>query len=161
MFTVAALALALAESLLPPLLPFAPGAKMGLCNVVTLIALVLLGYADAYLILALRCLLASVFGGNLAALMYSVPAGFASLTVQVILYRFAIKFVSIAGISFFGAVTHNAVQVGVASLIVQTNLTAMLPLMLAASIIAGLAVGVAAFFAIKYIPQKFFVKERI
>ena len=145
MFTVAALALALAESLLPPLLPFAPGAKMGLCNVVTLVALVLLGYADAYLILALRCLLASVFGGNLAALMYSVPAGFASLTVQVILYRFAIKFVSIAGISFFGAVTHNAVQVGVASLIVQTNLTAMLPLMLAASIIAGLAVGVAAF----------------
>ena len=158
-FTAAALILNLIESLLPPLLPFAPGARMGLSNLVTLVAAILLGYADAYVILLVKCLLASLFGGNVTALTYSIPAGIISLTVQIFLYHFAVRFISVMGISFIGAVLHNAVQVVVASIMVQTNLTLMLPMMLAASIIAGLTVGIAAFFVIKYLPPKFYTTE--
>lgn len=154
LMTAVALLLNLVESMLPPMLPYAPGAKIGLGNLVTLVAFVLLGYADAYLILALRCLLASVFGGNVSALIYSVPAGFISLAVQILLYHFLFGFVSIMSISFAGATVHNAVQVAVASAVVKTNLMAMLPFMLAASIVAGLTVGITAFLIIKYLPKK-------
>lgn len=153
LFTTAALLLHLIESLLPPLLPFAPGAKMGLSNVVTLLALVLLSYTDAYLVLLLRCFLGSVFAGNVSSLMYSLPAGVISLTVQLLLYHFLYRFLSVMSISFAGAVVHNAVQVAVASLTVQTNLVLMLPFMLLASVIAGLFVGIVAFFVIKYLPK--------
>ncbi|MDE7373471.1 MAG: Gx transporter family protein [Clostridia bacterium] len=152
LFTAAALILNLIESLLPPLLPFAPGARMGLSNLVTLVALALLGYADAYIVLIVRCLLGSIFGGNVTALIYSLSAGLVSLTVQLLLYRFALRFVSVVGISLAGAAVHNCVQLAVASIIVQTNLIAMLPLMMAASAVAGLAVGIAAFYLIKYLP---------
>lgn len=147
----------LVESALPPFLPFAPGARIGLSNLVTLTAAVMLGYVDAYLILVLRCLLGSIFGGNVSALIYSVPAGAASLTVQILLYSFAFRFVSIMGISLLGAVTHNAVQVIVASIIVRTDLTLMLAPMLIASIIAGFIVGTAAFLLIKYLPRKIYI----
>lgn len=153
LFTAAALLLNLVESLLPPLLPYAPGAKIGLSNLVTLTALILLGYTDAYIVLLLRCLLGSIFGGNVSALLYSVPAGVCSLSVQALLYRFAWRRVSIMGISFAGAVTHNAVQVAVASLTVQTNLILMLPFMLGASIVAGLFVGITTFLTVKYLPK--------
>ncbi len=160
LFTAVALLLNLLESLLPPLLPYAPGAKMGLGNVVTLTALILLGYTDAYLILLLRCFLGSVYGGNLTALLYSVPAGIAALTVQLLLYHFLYRFVSIMGISFLGAVVHNAVQVAVASAMVGVNLSLMLPFMLLASIIAGLFVGITAFFLVKYMPPKVYLQPK-
>ena len=51
LFTAAALVLHVVESTLPPLLAFAPGAKMGLGNVVSLVAVFILGVADAYFIL--------------------------------------------------------------------------------------------------------------
>ncbi|MDE7395033.1 MAG: Gx transporter family protein [Clostridiales bacterium] len=159
LFTTAALLLHLVEALLPPLLPFAPGAKMGLSNVVTLLAMVLLSYTDAYLVLLLRCFLGSVFAGNVSSLLYSLPAGVISLTVQLLLYHFLYRFLSVMSISFAGAAVHNAVQVAVASFTVQTNLSLMLPFMLLASVIAGLFVGIVAFFVIKYLPKKFYIDD--
>ena len=83
-----------------------------------------------------------------------MPAGLASFAVQMLLYRFAFRFVSLMGISFAGAVTHNAVQVLVASLTVRTNLAPMLPFMLLASVVAGLFVGIVAFWVVKVLPKK-------
>lgn len=159
LFTTAALLLHLVEALLPPILPFAPGAKMGLSNVVTLLAMILLSYTDAYLVLLLRCFLGSVFAGNVSSLLYSLPAGVISLTVQLLLYHFLYRFLSLMSISFAGATVHNAVQVAVASFTVQTNLSLMLPFMLLASVIAGLFVGIVAFFVIKYLPKKFYIDQ--
>ena len=157
LFTTVALLLHLVESALPPILPFAPGAKMGLSNVATLLALVLLSYTDAYLVLLIRCFLGSVFAGNVASLLYSLPAGLISLTVQLLLYHFLYRFLSLMSISFAGAMVHNAVQVAVASFTVGTNLSLMLPFMLLASVIAGLFVGIVAFFVIKYLPKKVYM----
>ena len=154
LFTAVALLLHLVESMLPPLMPFAPGAKLGLSNLATLTALVLLGPIDAFAVLLLRCLLGAVFGGNPAALLYSVPAGVLSLAAQILLYTFALRFVSLTGISLLGAAVHTVTQVVVASLTVHTNLAAMLPLMLAASLAAGLFVGLTAWLTVKYLPKR-------
>ena len=95
LLTAIALVLHLLENALPPLLSFAPGAKMGLSNVVSLIALFLLGVPDAYVILIIRCLLGAVFGGNLWSLVYALPAGIISLTVQVLLVKLVLPKLSL------------------------------------------------------------------
>ena len=154
LFTAVSLLLSLVESALPPLLPFAPGAKMGLSNLAVLAAVIFLGYGDAFIVLALRCMLACAFAGNPSALVYAVPAGIVSLSAEILLYHFLYKRVSIVGVSFIGALLHNGVQVAVASAIVKTNLALMLPYMLGASVIAGTFIGIATFLLVKYMPKK-------
>ena len=150
LFTAAALVMHVIESSLPPLLAFAPGAKMGLSNVVSLVALFILGASDAFIV---RCLLGAVFGGNIWSLAYSLPAGIVSLTAETILIKFVFPRVSLVSVSFIGALCHNAVQLAVASVTVGVNLLPVLPLMLLASVVAGLFVGFAAYFCVKYIPS--------
>lgn len=156
LFTAIALIMHFIESMLPPLLAFAPGAKMGLGNVVTLLAMVLLSYADAYIVLILRCLLGALMAGNPGSLLYSLPAGIISLTVMLLLFVLFVPKISIMSISFIGAVFHNITQLAVASLITSVNLMALLPLMLGASVIAGIFVGIVTFFVIKYLPKKLY-----
>lgn len=154
LFTAAALVLHVVESALPPLLAFAPGAKMGLGNVVSLVAVFILGVADAYFILTVRCLLGAIFGGGIWSLAYSLPAGVISLTVEVLLVKLLLPRISIVSVSFVGALLHNAVQLFVASVTVGVNLLPILPLFMLASVIAGLFVGFTAYFTIKYLPPK-------
>lgn len=150
----AALILSLIENSFPPLLAFAPGVKAGLGNIVCLTVLIISGAADAYIVLLVRCLAVSVFGGNASALMYSVPAGIVSLSVQWIMYELLFPKIGLVSVSIAGACVHNAVQLAVASVIVRTNLFAVLPIMMFASVIAGVFTGLAAWFTVKYLPKK-------
>ena len=59
LMTAAALLMFMIENLFPPLLAFAPGAKIGLSNVVTLITLILIGVPDAFIVLVARCVIGS------------------------------------------------------------------------------------------------------
>ena len=154
LLTAVALILGLVENALPPLLGFAPGVKPGLANIVSLIALIVSGVADAYAVLLARCLLLSVFGGNISALMYSVPAGVASLTVMTLMYLFLFPKVGLVSVSVAGACVFNAVQLCVASAVVKTNLLAILPVMITASVIAGTFTGLVTWCAVKYLPKK-------
>lgn len=159
LFTAAALVLHLVESALPPLLSFAPGAKMGLSNVVSLIAVFVLGLPEAYLILIVRCVLGALFGGNIWSLAYALPSGIISLSLQIVLIKTVFPRLSLTAISFIGALTHNAVQLCVASLTVKVNLLPVLPVMLLASVIAGLFVGLVSHYAIKSLPSKFYLQK--
>lgn len=76
------LSLALALSYLERFLPLQlliplPGVKLGLPNIVTLIALYLLGAKSAFAILILRCILGSIFGGGITGLLFSLTGGIA------------------------------------------------------------------------------------
>ena len=75
------------ESLFPPL--FIPGAKLGLSNIFTLLALVLLGPIDALLLIIVRTVFTSMLFGGFSILMYSLPAGIVSVVVSAILLQFA------------------------------------------------------------------------
>ncbi len=69
LFTAVALALYLAESLLPPPLPVA-GVRLGLANVVTLILLIYNRPKDALAVLLARILLGSIFAGQMLSFLY-------------------------------------------------------------------------------------------
>ncbi len=155
--TAVALILSLVENAFPPILSFAPGVKLGLANVVCLIALIISGITDAYAILLARCLLASVFGGNISALMYSVPASLVSLTAMTLMYTLLVPKIGLVSVSVTGACVFNAVQLCVASAVVKTNLLSVLPLMLFTSIIAGAFTGLVAWCVVRYLPKNVYM----
>ncbi|HOO22455.1 MAG TPA: Gx transporter family protein [Clostridia bacterium] len=155
-FTAISLVMFTVESLIPT---FIPGAKIGLSNVFTLLALFLLGPYDAVILVVVRTVLGSIIGGNLSAIMYSLTAGIVSLAVSVVLYRFAFGKVSITALSVSAAVVHNIVQTAVFCLVTGTTqwfyyLVYLVPI----GIISGLCVGVITLAMIKYIPVSFFEK---
>lgn len=156
-----ALILGLIEGLIPPLFVFAPGAKIGLGNIVTLTAIICLGYFDAGVILIVRCVFGAIFSGNYFGMVYSLGGGASAMLVMSLLYKFFSGKLSILSISIAGAVVHNTVQTFIASLVMsQINYMLLLPFMLIASTLAGIVVGLSVFFIIKYIPAKILLSRK-
>lgn len=74
MFSVIALTIFTAESMIGPIVPI-PGIKLGLANIVTLLVLVLYGPKEALFVLIVRILLGSMFGGQMISFFYSLSGG--------------------------------------------------------------------------------------
>ncbi len=148
LLTAAALVLSLVESMLPPLLPIAPGAKLGLSN----IAPILLGVPDAFIVMTVKSLLGAALSGGLSGLMYSLPSGTASLAVEALMFYLLFGKTSLSMISLVGAVVFNAVQLCVACAVTGVDLLPLLPPLIAAGILAGAFTGLAAYYIIKKLP---------
>lgn len=134
-------ALALALSLLDRLCPLPlPGAKLGLANVVTLVALALLKKRYAAMILFCRCLMGAVFGGGLTGLAFSLCGGALALGVM-ILGKNGGAF-SVYGVSVLGAAAHQVGQILAAMALMGTvTVGAYLPWLLLVAVLTGLLTG--------------------
>jgi len=160
LLVAAAAAISLVENAFPPLIPVAPGAKLGLSNVAPLAALVLLGVPDAFAVMLIKCLLGAALSGGLSGLMYSVPAGLAALCVEVLLFKLAFGKTSLAMISLMGATVFNAVQWLAAVVITGVNLMALLPPLLFAGVLAGAFTGLLTYYIINKLPYSVFRSGR-
>lgn len=147
-----ALVVSLIESALPPAILLAPGAKLGLSNIAPLIALIVLGAGDAFIVTAIKCLMGAVLSGGVSGLMYSVPSGLISLAVEALLFYTVFDKISIAMISLIGAVVFNCVQLFVASLVTGVNLLTLLPWLMTAGVLAGAFTGLLAYYIVKKLP---------
>lgn len=140
--TAIAVILSIIESMLPLPAP-APGVKLGLANMVTLI--LLLDEPNpicAIGVTVLRCLLSSLLSGVFSTLLFSMAGGLISCILMWFLLHFNYTFSPI-GISVAGAIAHNAVQLGIASLIARTPAVfGYLPILLISGIVAGVATGI-------------------
>ena len=142
LLTALSLILFILEGFLPLPLPV-PGAKLGLAAIVTLIALYLLPARDAALMLTLRIILASVFGGGLAPMIYSLAGGAASFAAMVLLKRYTQ--LSIVGISAAGGFLHNMAQLLVAAAVLETTaLFVYAPVLGIVGIFTGILIGITA-----------------
>jgi heptaprenyl diphosphate synthase len=138
------LVLQIIEGTIPPILPL-PGAKLGLANLATVIALVTLGPWEALAVNVLRCLLGGLLRGSFIGLTLSLSAGTAATLVMAALYVLVPRALSISGVSIAGAVTHNATQLGVAIWLVGfPGLRYYLPYLLLIAIPTGLFIGIVA-----------------
>jgi len=156
-YAVIALLLFIIESLFPPIIPIAPFAKIGLANIVTLLAIVTLGHWEAGVVLGVRCLLGALYSLNPFSLMYSLSGGIATYAVMCLLYRFLCPRISLLSVSVAGAIAHNLAQAFVAVLLMNSvNFVLLLPLMLPLGVIAGLTTGAACLLLVKFLPQKLF-----
>jgi heptaprenyl diphosphate synthase len=138
------LVLQLVETSLPPLLPI-PGARLGLANLATVIALFFLGPAEALEVTVMRTLLGGLLRGSLIGLALGTGGALAAWCVMTALYLIYPTPFSITGVSIAGAAAHNTAQLGMAILLVNfTGLWHYLPYLLLVSVPTGLFVGITA-----------------
>lgn len=117
-----------------------PGIKLGLTNLVVLIALYRLGSADAFALNVVRILLVSFTFGNMAALLYSLAGGMLSFLAMYLMKRFT-KF-SVKLVSVFGGFFHNVGQILVAMLVLKSvHVLWYLPYLWISGIVAGIVIG--------------------
>ena len=128
-----------------------PGVKPGFANIVTVYIIYTSGKpSSVFAVTLLRTVLLACTFGNLSTLIYSVCGGLLSASVMLILYK--TKLFSVFGVSIAGGVAHNAGQLAVAALILDTKeLIYYFPILLITGMIAGFAVGYIANICIKRI----------
>ena len=141
MLSAIALTIFMVEAQIPPVVPL-PGVKLGLANIVTLIALYLLGGKSAFGILVLRCIFGAVFGGGITGLLFSLTGGMLSMSIMALSRK--LPFLSIYGVSILGAAAHNVGQILAAMVLMHSvYIGAYLPYLLAVALLTGFATGAA------------------
>lgn len=140
------LAFALILSYVESLIPFSfgiPGIKLGLANLAVVVGLYLIGTKEAFLIDFTRILLAGFLFGNLYSILYSMAGGIGSFLVMAVCKRS--NAFSVKGVSMAGGVSHNAAQLAVAALVVETgSVLYYFPALLVAGLLTGFLIGVIA-----------------
>lgn len=150
MLTAVAMILSYVESLLPSV--GIPGVKMGLANIAVIFALFRFGWKEAAALSLVRVVLVSLLFGSVGAMLYSFAGAVLSLAVMALLRR--IDRFSTVGISVAGGVAHNAGQILMAMLILQTKqLLGYLPVLAVSGIAGGVLTGLAAALLIRRIPE--------
>ncbi|MCI5869372.1 MAG: Gx transporter family protein [Dorea sp.] len=141
-FTALALIFSYIETLIPINLGI-PGVKLGLANLIIVIALYKIRLPEVYLLSVVRVLLSGLIFGNYFSIIYSLAGGLLSLTVMVLLKQMG-SF-SVMGISVAGGVCHNIGQMIVAMLVVETfSVAYYFPVLLIAGLLTGFLIGILA-----------------
>ncbi|MBR4474003.1 MAG: Gx transporter family protein [Oscillospiraceae bacterium] len=137
--TAIALILSFIESQIPAFVAI-PGVKMGLPNIAIVYALYRLGWKEAAAISLVRVVLVSLLFGSIASFFYSFAGAVLSLLGMTLLKKTE-KFTEIV-VSVAGGVLHNIGQIGMASIILETDaLRYYLPFLLVSGILAGVVIG--------------------
>ena len=127
----------LIENMIPYPFAFAPGAKLGLANLITIIALFTMPKRDSFLLIWLRLILTT--------LLYSMSGSLLSYFGMLLVKQLGPKRVSIIGISAAGGFLHNVGQLVTASWIAQSwSVMLYLPVLAFFGILSGIAIGIAA-----------------
>lgn len=145
-----ALVISLFESVIP--IPFvAPGAKLGLSNIVILVTLVVFGFRYAIVVACLKSVLLMLITGSVSSMFFSLAGAiFASLVMAFAYYKCS-KIFSLIGVSILGAVAHNFGQLTIAYLIMQNPyIYSYLPVLVLAGLFTGFFVGLSS----RYITRK-------
>lgn len=139
-FTALALIFSYVETLIPINLGI-PGVKLGLANLIIVVALYKLPLQEVYLLSIVRILLSGFIFGNYFSILYSLAGGLLSLSVMALLKRR--NSFSVMGISVAGGVFHNVGQMTVAMLVVETfSVAYYFPVLMIAGLVTGLLIGI-------------------
>lgn len=132
-----------------------PGVKLGLANLVILIALYGIDFKHAFGINVIRILVAGLlFKGPFGAL-YALSGGLLSICVMGLLKK-TDRF-SMVGVSMAGGVCHNFGQLCIAVLVMtDTKLFMMFPLLLFSGMASGILIGIVAYVFYNNMPKSIF-----
>ena len=149
-----ALVLSYVESQVPAFF-IMPGMKLGLTNVVVLVALVRMGHRDALVINILRILIVGFTFSNTFSMLYSLAGGMLSWLAMSLMHRSG-RF-GIVGISVSGGVCHNIGQIIAAAMLVTVgSLLYYLPFLLLSGTVAGVMIGIISAAVVKRLPRGLF-----
>ena len=138
-FTALALIFSYVESLIPIYMGI-PGVKLGLANLIIVIALYKMSIKETYILSVVRIVLAGFMFGNLFGILYSLAGGILSLTTMCILKK-TDKF-SVYGISMVGGVFHNIAQLIMAAIVLESvSIGYYFPVLLISGLVTGFVIG--------------------
>lgn len=142
MLAALALIFSYVEALIPLPVPV-PGMKLGIANLVIVIAIYRLGFRYAFSINCVRIVIAGLLFSGVFGMLYSFAGGILSIAVMYLLYRTGLF--SMVGVSMAGGVAHNLGQLITAALLVS-NIKMLLyfPVLLFSGLISGILIGVIA-----------------
>ncbi len=151
MFVALAMILSYIESLIP--IPFAvPGMKIGLANLVVIVALYVMDEKAAISISLIRVILVSFTFANLSAMIFSLAGALCSIICMLLLKRTGNY--SVSGVSIVGAVSHNVGQLMVAMAVVNTvQVISYLPILIIFGVTSGFLMGMLAIMVINRIKK--------
>ncbi len=146
--TAIALTIFVLESQIPLPVPI-PGVKLGLANIITLTAMLILGRREAGAILLARIIMGSMFSGGPAAFLYSAAGGALAYAVMCLTVGFFSE-KQLWIVSALAGIAHNVGQLLACVLIVKTpGVFAYAPILAVSGVIAGVFTGFAAMFLVR------------
>ncbi len=143
LLTAIALTIFVIEAQIPAPVPI-PGVKLGLANIITLIAMCLLGKKEAGAVLLVRVMMGAMFAGSPSTLLFSAAGGLlAYLTMCLTGGLFGDNQLWI--VSALSGIAHNAGQLLACVLVVMTpGVFAYAPILAASGVVTGVFTGFAA-----------------
>ena len=148
-------ALALIFSYIEALIPFnfgIPGIKLGIANLVVIIALYRLGYRYAFGINIVRVFVAGLLFSGLFGALYSLAGALMSFAAMVLVKK--AKVFSVTGVSIAGGVAHNLGQILVAAVLVENiRIFVYFPVLIFSGVASGAIIGMTAYFILRRIPE--------
>ena len=144
-------ALALIFSYIEAIIPYnpgIPGVKLGIANVVTVIALYRFGPKDAAAVSVIRIVVAGLLFNGLFGMLYSLAGAALSLIGMIALKKTSLF--SVTGVSMAAGVLHNLGQLLMAAaLIDDLRIFFYFPVLMFSGIAAGILVGVISVLVLK------------
>ena len=139
-------ALAMIFSYVEAILPFSiaiPGVKLGIANIVVVIALYKFGVRMALSINVIRIVVSGLLFSGAFGIFYSLAGGILSFIAMLIIRRF--KCFSIVGVSLTGGVFHNLGQLLTAAFLVSNlKMFVYFPVLLFSGLATGIIIGIVA-----------------
>ncbi len=152
LLTALALIFSYVEALIPVPVPI-PGVKLGIANLVVLIALYRLGPGYAMLINCVRIVVAGLLFSGVFGMLYSFAGGCLSLLVMMLLKRAGCF--SMAGVSMAGGVAHNLGQLLVAALLISNaRMLVYFGVLLYTGLASGILIGILATLVDRRLPAR-------
>lgn len=148
-------ALAMIFSYIEVLIPFnvgIPGIKLGIANLVILVALYKLNFKYALLINVIRIMVTGLLFTGVFGAFYSLSGGILSLVAMAILKK--TNWFSVVGISLAGGVFHNLGQLLMAAFLVSNiKVFIYFPVLIFSGLITGILIGIIAHFILAKLPE--------
>lgn len=133
-----------------PINALVPGVKLGIANIVTIVAIVKLGFRPALTISVGRVVLSGLLFGNLLVIVYSLAGAFLSIVVMWLVMK--LRLFSYVGISVCGAIAHNLGQLIVAVILLENqNIMYYMLVLVVTGTISGALIGFFAAYVLREI----------
>lgn len=155
LFASLALIFSYIEAILPAV-PSIPGIKLGIANLVVLIAIYRLDLRYALAINLIRIFLAGFLFSGLYGAIYSLCGCLVSFAVMALMYKSG-RFSAI-GVSMGGGVAHNLGQLCIAAILVSSiEIFYYLPVLILSGTISGILIGWLGHNMIERLPARIFL----
>ena len=140
------------ENLIPPIIPALPFVKIGLSNIVITFSLIICGFWPTLIIAIGKSIIVPLFVGNPMMIAYSLMPTIIALTITYFLLK--TKKIGMPTIGAISAITHNILQLSVASIIMSTiTVFGFAPYLIVTGCISGFITGLISILLVKYLPN--------